>query len=524
MNQIDVAAQDGDLNRAIATGMLIAYHAARQGNVRAIESPYGNRTFSELNANANRLVRTLADHGIGPGDAVALVSKNRPEFIETLFATTRSGIRFTPINFHLKGEEIGYIVDNCEAKAFIADASLGTPVVDALTHAPNLALKLAIGGSAEGFLDYNEEIAQRDGEDIDNPQLGERMLYTSGTTGRPKGVYRKERAPDVPQWDDSPAGYTPGTDLELLTGPAYHAAPLLINILQPLSSGVGVVMMDRWDAEDTLRLIQSHKITHTHMVATMFHRLLTLPEEVRAKYDVSSMKFLIHGAAPCPVHVKQAIIEWFGPIVWEYYAATEGGGGFLVGSEEWLTKPGTVGKPGPEFDNKILDDDGEPVATGEIGTIYMRAPETGRFEYFKDTDKTGRSYRGDYFTLGDMGYFDADGYLFLTGRSAELIISGGVNIYPQEVDSELLKHPAVQDVCTVGVPDDEWGEAVRSVVQLKSGIAASDELSEELIAWAKARLANFKCPRQIDYAAELPRSEAGKIQRRVVREPYWEGH
>jgi len=218
------------------------------------------------------------------------------------------------------------------------------------------------------------------------------------------------------------------------------------------------------------------------------------------------------------------MIEWFGPIIWEYYAATEGGGGFLVGSEEWLTKPGTVGKPGPEFDNKIMGDDGREVKPGEVGTIYFRAPDTGRFEYYKDQNKTGSSYRGDYFTLGDMGYFDDDGYLFLTGRSAELIISGGVNIYPQEIDSEIHKHPAVFDVCTIGVPNDEWGEEVKTIVQLEPGIQPSETLTADLINWARERLANFKCPRTIDYAIELPRSDAGKIQRKVVRAPYWKDH
>ena len=511
-----------DLDECIANGMLIAYHAHSTPDLSAVVTEYGERTFGELNANANRLVRLLADYGIGPGDSIAVVSKNRPEFIEALVAATRSGIRFTPINFHLKGEEIGYIVDNCEAKAFIADASLGPPAAEAPQHAPNATLKLAVGGEIAGFEDYAESLTPFSGDDIEEPVLGARMLYTSGTTGRPKGVFRKERTPDAPIWDDTPAAYQPGRDRDLVTGPAYHAAPLLIDIIQPLSSGVGIVMMDKWDAEETLRLIQEHSITHTHMVATMFHRLLNLPEEVRNSYDISSLKFLVHGAAPCPVHVKQAMIEWFGPVIWEYYAATEGGGGFLVGSEEWLTKPGTVGKPGPEFDNKILDDDGNEVAPGEVGTIYMRAPDTGRFEYFKDADKTSGSYRGDYFTLGDMGYFDADGYLFLTGRTAELIISGGVNIYPQEVDSELLKHDAVLDVCTIGVPNDEWGEEVKSVVQLQHGISPSDALTDDLIGWARDRLANFKCPRTIDYVEELPRSAAGKIQRKVVRQPYWD--
>jgi long-chain acyl-CoA synthetase len=513
-----------DIEHAIATGMLVAFHAAQTPDASAVVTNYGERTFAELNANANRFVRLLEQHGIGPGDSVAVVTKNRPEFLDVLAATTRSGIRFTPINFHLKGEEIGYIVDNCEAKAFIADASLGDPVAQAPAHAPGATLKLAVGGDIPGFTDFHDAIEGLDDSNIANPVLGSRMLYTSGTTGRPKGVFRRERLPEAPVWGDAPNAYTPGVSRGLVTGPAYHAAPLLIDIVQPLWSGVGIVMMDRWDAEETLRLIHEYKITHTHMVATMFHRLLQLPEATRSKYDLRSLSFLIHGAAPCPVHVKQAIIEWMGPIVWEYYAATEGGGGFLIGAQEWLTKPGTVGKPGPEFDNKILDEEGNEVAVGEIGTIYMRAPQTGRFEYYKDNEKTGKSYRGDYFTLGDMGYFDEDGYLFLTGRSAELIISGGVNIYPQEVDSELLKHAAVHDVCTIGVPNDEWGEEVRSVVQLQPGYEPTPELSEELIAWTRDRLANFKCPRKIDYVAELPRSAAGKIQRRVVREPYWESH
>jgi len=281
-------------------------------------------------------------------------------------------------------------------------------------------------------------------------------------------------------------------------------------------------MMDRWDAASTLELIEKENITHTHMVATMFHRLLKLPEEVRSKHDLSSLKLVIHGAAPCPVHVKQAIIDWLGPIVWEYYAATEGGGGFLVGSDEWLQKPGTVGKPGPEFDNKILDDSGAEVAAGEIGTIYMRAPEVGRFEYFKDDGKTDKSYRGDYFTLGDMGYFDEDGYLFLTGRSAELIISGGVNIYPQEIDSAIIQHPAVLDLCTVGIPNEEWGEEVLTVVQLNPGFTAGPALSEELTQWARERLAHYKCPKRILYTDDLPRLPSGKIQRRHVRDEYAE--
>jgi long-chain acyl-CoA synthetase len=511
------------LEDAVARGMMVAYHAQRQPQVPAVITQFGNRTFGELNQQANRLVRALRDAGIGDGDSIAVVIRNRPEFIEALTAANRSGIRFTPINFHLKAEEIGYIVDNCEAKAFIAEASLGAVPTEALRSAPNVRLALAVGGELEGFDSYDAVIDRYSAADIDDASLGNLMLYTSGTTGRPKGVYRETREPAAPEWEGSLAGYRPGRDVNLCTGPAYHAAPLLINIITPLVSGVTVVMMERWDAEETLRLIHEHRVTHTHMVATMFHRLLQLPEETRSNYDTSSMRLIIHGAAPCPVHVKRSMIEWFGPIVWEYYAATEGGGGFIVGSQEWLKKPGTVGRPGPEFDNRILDDDGNEVPTGTVGTIYMRAPAQGRFQYFKDEKKTASSYRGEHFTLGDMGYFDEDGYLFLTGRSAELIISGGVNIYPQEVDNELLKHPAVLDVCTIGAPNEEWGEEVKSVVQLRPGYEPSAELSADLMAWARERLANFKCPRSIDYSSDLPRLPSGKIQRRLVREPYWQG-
>jgi long-chain acyl-CoA synthetase len=511
------------LDDAVARGMMVAYHAQQQPHVPAVITRFGNRTFGELNQQANRLVRALRDAGIGDGDSVAVVIRNRPEFVEALTAANRSGIRFTPINFHLKAEEVGYIVDNCEAKAFIAEASLGAVPTEALRSAPNVRLALSVGGELDGFDSYDAVIGRYSAADIDNASLGNLMLYTSGTTGRPKGVYRASREPAKPEWEGSLANYRPGRDVNLCTGPAYHAAPLLINVITPLVSGVTVVMMERWDAEETLRLIHEHGVTHTHMVATMFHRLLQLPEHTRANYDTSSMRLIIHGAAPCPVHVKRSMIEWFGPIVWEYYAATEGGGGFIVGSEEWLKKPGTVGRPGPEFDNLILDDEGNEVPTGTVGTIYMRAPARGRFQYFKDEKKTASSYRGEYFTLGDMGYFDEDGYLFLTGRSAELIISGGVNIYPQEVDNELLKHPAVLDVCTIGAPNEEWGEEVKSVVQLREGYEPSEELSAELMGWARERLANFKCPRSIDYSSDLPRLPSGKIQRRLVREPYWQG-
>ena len=516
-NYADVPVEEAALN-----GMAIAVHAAAKASRPAVTDMQGNSlTWGELNDQANQLASYWREQGLGVGSAVALLCSNRVEFALAFMAAFRSGIRVTPINWHLTGEEIGYIVDNCDADMLLADGLYAGKAQEAASQSSRLKQRLSIGPAIPGFDPLPDAIATQPTGNISEPVHGGGMLYTSGTTGRPKGVFREERPATLP--DFSEMAFATGNEVALCTGPAYHAAPLVIDVLTPLISGASIVFMDRWEPEQNLQLIQERKITHCHMVATMFHRLLQLDEAVRRQYDISSLKRVMHGAAPCPVHVKQAMIEWFGPVLVEYYAATEGGGGFLIDSHEWLKKPGSVGRPGPEFDNKILDDEGGEVPQGEVGTIYMRAPDAGRFRYYKDEGKTASSYRGDYFTLGDMGYFDEDGYLFLTGRTAELIISGGVNIYPQEVDSGIMQHPAVLDVCTIGVPNDEWGEEVKSVVQLNEGFAPSDALAEDLIAFARTKVAHYKCPKSIDFADELPRLPTGKIQRRVVREPYWEG-
>jgi long-chain acyl-CoA synthetase len=508
---------------AARKGMSLACYAFDTPERLAVHSPRGNRTFGQLNRAANQLARVLSHAGLDDGDSLALMMSNRPEFVEVFMAALRSGIRLTPINWHLTADEIAYIIDDCDAKCFITEERFADSALAAVSvlDGPGQCLMVSEAVVSGPFQPYREALDAEDGHDIDEPELGGHMLYTSGTTGRPKGVWRETRTEMVPRWSE-PRALTPLDDVCLLTGPAYHAAPLS-NIAQMLVSGVPVVMMDQWDAEQTLQLIESHGVTHSHMVATMFHRMLRLPEETRDSYDVSSMKDITHGAAPCPVHVKLAMIEWFGPVLNEYYAATEGGGGFTVDSHEWLKKPGTVGKAPAAFDNRILDDDGNEVAQGEIGTIFMKAPERGRFAYYKDDAKTQSSYRGDYFTLGDMGYFDEDGYLFLTGRTAEVIISGGVNIYPQTVDSRIMQHEAVREVCTVGVPNDEWGEEVRTVVELNTGFTASPALGEDIVAFACASLPRYMCPRRVDFADSLPRLPTGKIQRRKVRSPYWKG-
>jgi long-chain acyl-CoA synthetase len=516
---------------ALRRGMVLAHWAREQPDVPAIVSDLGDRSFAELNRRANQLARALRRRGLQAGDSIALLCSNRPEFPEVLAAADRAGLRLTPINWHLTEDEAGYIVDDCEARALVADAAFSTVAAGAAERAPRAEVLLAVGGAIAGFDDYEEAVDAEDGEDLDDPVIGTRMLYTSGTTGRPKGVHRPpataaDTAAGVTRSTTttvaSAAAYRAGEDAHLCTGPLYHAAPLAFSLTGPLANGVTVVLMQQWDAEETLRLIERHRITHAHFVPTMFHRLLSLPEDVRRRRDISSLRYAVHGAAPCPVPVKQAIIDWWGPIVYEYYAATEGGAGAFVSSEQWLEHPGTVGRP-PRGAISVRDEAGRELPAGEVGTLYLRAPETGRFSYYKDEDKTSGAYAGDYFTLGDVGYLDEDGYLYLTDRSAHLIISGGVNIYPAEIEGVLLSHPAVGDVGVIGVPNDEWGEEVKAVVEPQPDVEPTPELAAELIAHCREHLAGFKCPRSVDFVDELPRHDNGKLYKRALRERYRAG-
>ena len=509
---------------AAAHGASTMRHAQARPDMTAMIWDGGERSWGDFDLRVNRTVRLLLGAGLAAGDAVALMCPNRPEFVEIFFACWRSGLRITAINWRLTGEEAGYILGDCQARVLLVHAECAEAALEAAKVAPLLERTFWIGAPIEGAEPYDEAMSGLSGDPIEDPVVGSYMLYTSGTTGRPKGVRRDKQPARSPLRDAAIASgsFRPGEDMALLTGPAYHAAPLALNILIPMNAGAGLVIMDKWDAEETLALVERHSITHTHMVATMFHRILALDYEIRQKYDLSSMRWLLHGAAPCPVHVKQAMIEWLGPVVYEYYAGTEGGC-FFVDSKVWSSKPGTIGQPFGDQHALILDDDGNKLGPNEHGKIYMESPTDAPFEYFGDPEKTKNAYHGEFFTLGDIGYRDQDGYYFLSGRTAELIISGGVNIYPQEIDDALLSHPDVVDACTVGAPNEEWGEEVVSVIQLADGVIPNPEITDALMAHAAGRLAAYKRPRRIEFDDALPREPTGKILRRTVRERYWAG-
>ena len=507
-----------DLPALAAKGMLFSHWARLQGDRTALLSPRGNRSFAELNGNANRLLRHFRDAGLLPGDGVALLCGNIPQFIETYLACQRGGFRLTPINWHLSPREAGYILADCEAKACVVQGEF----VDLTTSASVQFVKtrLTTGVARGEFASYARAIDVQDPRDPDDPVLGTVMLYTSGTTGQPKGVMRKTPIILLPQREGGLCNYREG-DLGLLCGPAYHGGPLTFDIALPIASGIPILVMEKFDAAQWLSLVGKYRVTHSHMVSTMFRRLLALPDAVRSSADLSSLKIVFHGAAPTSPDMKRRMIDWFGPVLYEYYGATEASPGIGIGSDEWLRKPGSVGRIPGGLPAIILDKSGNRCSPGQIGLVsFPYNPDTSA-SYFNAPDKNRDTFGRSHFSVGDLGYVDEDGYLFLTGRSAEVIISGGVNIYPQEVDNALATHPAIREVCTVGVPNEEWGEEVKAVIVLAEGYTASADLERHLLAYSREHLAAFKLPRSVDFVSEIPQSAAGKVQRSLVRSRYW---
>jgi acyl-CoA synthetase (AMP-forming)/AMP-acid ligase II len=483
----------------------------------------GATTYAELDAAANRLANLLYESGLRPGDHIAFMLDNRPEFFACAWAAQRSGLHYTPVSTRIMADELGYILDNCGATVFIAAAAfvdIATAAVDGL---PRLCLCLALDGDIPGFADYSELVAAQPATPLARELEGEPMLYSSGTTGRPKGIERPiTEAPlgSDPQRVRLAALFGMDADTVYLSpAPLYHAAPLGF-CMALLRLGATVVVLERFDPEHALQLIQRHRVTHTQMVPTMFIRLLKLPEPVRMRYDLSSLRGVVHAAAPCPVEVKRQIIDWWGPIVHEYYAGTEANGFVTCDSAQWLAHEGTVGHV-VVGEVHILDENGDEQPVGDTGTVYFADGPT--FEYHDDPAKTAsvRDPQGrGWTTLGDIGRLDEDGFLYLTDRRTHMIISGGVNIYPQECENILALHPKVADVAVIGVPDPDMGEQVKAVVQPVSIEDAGDALETELIAYCRDRLAHYKCPRSIDFRAELPRHPTGKLFKRLLREEY----
>jgi fatty-acyl-CoA synthase len=487
-------------------------------------------TYGALDARSNQLAQLMWDKGLRKGDHVAIFMENHVRFFETVWAALRSGLYMTTVNRYLTAEEAGYIVDNCEAQLTIASDYLKDVARELPQYAPDCHTWLMLGDGVEGYDDYSAAIEDFPAEPLAEQPMGSFMLYSSGTTGRPKGIHR----PLADQTIDE-GGLITGALQKMLWGfdensiylspaPLYHSAPLGFTTATQ-SVGGTVVMMPRFDPVDALKAIEQHRVTHSQWVPTMFSRMLKLPEDERSGFDLSTHKVAIHAAAPCPREVKQQMFDWWGPILYEYYGGTEVNGLTHVTPESWLKYPGTVGQPILGTIH-ICDDDGAELANGEPGLVYFELPEMP-FSYHKDEEKTKEAQHpqhSNWSALGDVGYVNDEGYLFLTDRATFMIISGGVNIYPQEIEDALIMHPKIADVAVFGTPNEEMGEEVKAVVQPAEGIEPGPDLAAELLEYAREHIAHYKCPRSIDFEAELPRLPTGKLYKRLLKDRYWGKH
>jgi fatty-acyl-CoA synthase len=484
-------------------------------------------TYAELEQRSAAVASALYDMGLRRGDVIALLSDNSAAAFEIYWAALRSGLYITAVNWHLTPDEAAYIVNDSGAQVLFASTGIGNLAADLVNLTPSVKRRYAFGGPVAGHESYAELLAG-DWPPLPSQPRGSEMLYSSGTTGRPKGIKPHLLDIQVDQPGDpliamlQHAFGLNADDIYLSPAPIYHTAPLKW-CGGVLALGGTVVLMERFDARDALAAIETYRVTVTQMVPTMFIRMLQLPEEVRKDFDLSSLRLAVHAAAPCPPDVKDAMIDWWGPIFVEYYGATEQHGTTVITTPEWQKKRGSVGRAALGVIH-ICDDDGVELPNGEIGTVYFERDATP-FEYHNDRVKTAESrhpQHDNWSTVGDMGYVDDDGYLFLTDRKAFMIISGGVNIYPQEIENVLALHPCVADVAVIGVPDPEMGEQVKAVVQLRDGITGSDELAQEIIDYVRQRIAHYKAPRSVDFTDELPRTPTGKLAKRLLINRYLE--
>jgi long-chain acyl-CoA synthetase len=491
-------------------------------------------TFGELLSSVNRTSRGLQALGLRQGDTLAVIAGNRRETIELYAAAVQIGLYSVLCNWHLTAGEVEYLLGNSGAGALIVDPLFGE-VGRSAAAAVGLpeARRFAIGEAA-GFRSLAELQDGQSDEPPLNRHAGQAMFYTSGTTGKPKGVRKKlsDLPPDeitmtagiglrrLQGMEPPPLGSGAEQRVAIVPGPLYHAAPLA-TAAGTLDGGACLVLMDRFEPRRFLDLVERYRVNTAGLVPTMFHRLLSLPDDERAKADVSSLEAVSHAGAPCPIDVKRRMIDWFGPIITESYSSTEGAGTSIT-SAEWLQRPGSVGRPSVGVTVVIRDEDGRECPTGTPGRIYT-SQTLWEFEYLDDPDKTGAAMRDGMFTVGDIGYLDEDGYLYLCDRDSELIISGGVNIYPAEVEGVLLSHPGVADAVVIGVPSEEWGEEVRGVIEARDGFETGPELEAELIAFCRDRVAHYKCPKAVDFVESIGRDPNGKVRKQVIRERYWKG-
>jgi len=485
-------------------------------------------TYRELDDQANQVSHLFRNLGLKSGDHVAFCLENHPRYFALAWGAHYAGLYYTAMSSRLTTDEMAYIISDCGAQAFVTSAYKADQAAELVDRVGDVSLYM-MDGTIEGYTSWEDALADLPTTPLEEDRVeGRDMLYSSGTTGQPKGV-------EVPL-PDAPLGTGEGVymlavglfaasadSVYLSPAPLYHAAPLRF-CMAFHRVGATVVVMEHFDPAQALELIERHRVTHSQWVPTMFIRMLKLPDEVRKAHDVSSLQVAIHAAAPCPVAVKQQMIEWWGPVIHEYYAGTEGNGFVYCDSAAWLAHPGTVGRS-IMGEVHIVGDSGDEVPQGETGTVYFGGG--AEFAYHNDPEKTASAHdpRGrGWSTLGDVGYVDEEGFLYLTDRKAYMIITGGVNVYPQEAENVLAMHPKVADVAVFGVPNEEFGEAVKAVVEPIDMADAGPELERELIAYCRERLADVKCPRSVDFRPELPRHPTGKLYKRLLKDEYWKGH
>ncbi|MBO0731209.1 MAG: AMP-binding protein [Acidimicrobiaceae bacterium] len=506
-------------------------HTAEHPNQPAIIMATSGETvtYGEYDRRCEQVAHFLQDQGLRRGDHIAVLMENAIPMLVAEGAAERTGLYYTLINSHLAADEVAYIVNNCQAKVFVSSVAYRDVVMAAAESCPDVERLLMVGleGPDGRWEPFDATVAAYPDTPVEERWLGLAMLYSSGTTGQPKGILRP--MPEVSPDEELPLmtfvkhmfGFREGMTY-LNPAPLYHSAPQA-SVANALRLGGTAVIMEHFDPEQWLALVERYRVTHCQMVPTMFSRLLRLPDEVRKRYDLSSLETIVHAAAPCPVPVKQAMIDWLGPIILEYYGATEGNGFTWCDSAQWLAHPGTVGKA-ILGEILILDDEGNPCPPGTDGTVWFKGATN--FEYWHDPAKTAASRRddGNTSTVGDVGHVDEEGWLYLTDRKSYMIISGGVNIYPQETENLLATHPAVADVAVIGVPNDDLGEEVKAVVELLDPAQAGPDMEAELIRFCREHQGHYKCPRTVDFTTEMPRLPTGKLYKRLLRDKYWAGH